>query len=100
MTDIGLPVLKPDRVICSIFERLDLIDSREHLLSAVIQGRRFARATDHPIRYIDIVFVADGQVASTEFGVDRGICMEENPSCEICGVREHCLYRRRNSIQM
>jgi hypothetical protein len=35
-----------------------------------------------------------------EFGIDRGICMEENPPCEICGVREYCLFRRRDIIQM
>ena len=29
MTDIGLPVLKPDRVISRIFERIGLIESEE-----------------------------------------------------------------------
>ena len=64
LTDIGLPVLKPDRVICRIFQRLGLIESKEQLLKTVIQGRKFAQATGHPIRYIDIVFVAYGQVES------------------------------------
>jgi DNA-3-methyladenine glycosylase I len=64
LTDIGLPVLKPDRVICRIFQRLGLIESEEQLLKAVIQGRKFAQVTGHPIRYIDIVFVAYGQVRS------------------------------------
>jgi len=92
LTDIGLPVLKPDRVICRIFERLGLIQNREQLLSAVIQGRKIAEATGYPIRYIDIVFVAYGQMKSEEFGIEKGICLERNPSCDICGVKDHCPY--------
>lgn len=79
LIDIGKPVLKPDRVICRVFERLGLIENREQLLEAVLQGRKFAEATGYPIRYIDIVFVAYGQVKSSEYGIDRGICLEENP---------------------
>jgi DNA-3-methyladenine glycosylase I len=92
LTDIGLPVLKPDRVICRIFHRLGLIESEKQLLKTVIQGRKFAQATGHPIRYIDIVFVAYGQMQSTEFGLERGICLAENPACSICGVRSYCQY--------
>jgi DNA-3-methyladenine glycosylase I len=92
LTDIGLPVLKPDRVICRIFRRLGLIEDESQLLKTVIQGRRFARATGHPVRYIDIVFVIYGQVRSLEFGLERGICLEKNPACSICGVRNYCDY--------
>jgi len=92
LTDIGLPVLKPDRVICRIFQRLGLIESSEQLLKTVIQGRKFAQATGHPIRYIDIIFVAYGQMESKEFGIDKGICLESNPSCNICGAKEFCNY--------
>ena len=80
------------RLICRIFERLDLIQNREQLLSAVIQGRKFAEATGHPIRYIDIVFVTYGQVKSQDLGIEKGICIEKNPSCDICGVRYYCIF--------
>ncbi len=92
LTDIGMPVIKPDRVICRIFTRLGLIESEEQLLKTVIQGRKFAEATGHPIRYIDIVFVAYGQVQSREYGLENGICLEQNPLCSICGVMEYCNY--------
>ena len=91
MTDIGLPVLKPDRVMCRIFERLGLLENEGQLLKAVLQGRKFAEATDLPIRYIDIVFVAYGQVKSEEIGVAEGICLKK-PRCRECGIREHCNY--------
>ena len=92
LTDSGLPVLKPDRVICRIFERLGLIESRESLLEAVIQGRKLAEATGNPIRYVDIIFVAYGQIKSPEFGIEHGICLEKNPSCHLCGARTFCNY--------
>ena len=89
LTDIGMPVLKPDRVICRIFYRLGLVETEGQLLKTVIQGRKFADATELPIRYIDIVFVAYGQAQSTEFGMDRGICLKE-PRCVVCGIKEFC----------
>lgn len=91
LTDIGLPVLKPDRVICRIFERLGLIENSAQLLKTVIHGRKFAEETKLPIRYIDIVFVATGQVASSEFGINTGICLKK-PNCEVCKAREFCKY--------
>jgi len=100
LTDIGLPVLKPDRVICRIFQRLGLIESDEQLLKTVIQGRKFAQATGHPIRYIDIVFVAYGQVKSPEFGLTSGICLEQSPLCSICGATGYCNYFVRNVARL
>lgn len=97
LTDIGLPVLKPDRVICRIFERLGLIDSRKQYLEAILQGRKFAEATGHPIRYIDIIFVAYGQVQSKEFGIERGICSETKPLCHLCQARKFCNYYSQQS---
>lgn len=94
LTEIGLPVLKPDRVICRIFQRLGLIESEEHRLRAIVEGRRFAEATGEPIRYIDIVFVKCGQIRSPELGIDRGICLERDPRCSLCGLRGHCRYWR------
>ncbi|NMM78120.1 hypothetical protein B2J88_43585 [Rhodococcus sp. SRB_17] len=49
MTDIGLNVLKPDRVICRLFHRLSLLDNEDQLLKSIMEGRRFAaghRTTD------------------------------------------------------
>ncbi len=92
LMDIGLPVIKPDRVICRIFQRLGLIENDEQLLKTIIQGRKFAQATGHHIRYIDIVFVAYGQVKSLEYGLVKGICLEQNPSCSICGIKNYCKY--------
>lgn len=89
MTDIGLPVLKPDRVMCRIFERLGLLENQGQLLKAVIQGRKFAAATGLPIRYIDIVFVAYGQVKSEEIGISEGICLK-TPRCSECSIQKYC----------
>lgn len=89
MTDIGLPVLKPDRVICRIFARLGLLENEKQLLKAVIQGRKFAAATGLPIRYIDIIFVTYGQVSSNEFGIAEGVCLT-NPRCSECSIQDYC----------
>lgn len=94
LTDIGLPVLKPDRVICRIFRRLGLIENDEQLLKTVIQGRKFAEATGLPIRYIDIIFVAYGQAKFEAFGLNRGICLEENPNCSVCKVVDLCDFNK------
>lgn len=91
LTDIGMPVLKPDRVICRIFKRLGLIENDSQLLKTVIHGRKFSECTKLPIRYIDIIFVAYGQVQSIEFGIDKGICLEI-PRCNLCGAKNHCHY--------
>jgi len=99
LTEIGMPVLKPDRVIRRIFCRLGLIESEgkseKELLKVVSQGQKFAQETGHPIRYIDIVFVAygrEGQVRSGDIGIERGICLKDNPQCSICGVSKYCDY--------
>jgi DNA-3-methyladenine glycosylase I len=92
LTDIGMPVLKPDRVICRIFKRLGLIESEKQFLKTIIHGRKFAEATGKPIRYMDIVFVAYGQVKSMEFGITEGICLEKKPRCSSCGIRNYCNY--------
>lgn len=91
LADMGLPVLKPDRVIARIFKRIGLIESEGQLLKTVIHGRKFAEATRNPIRYIDIVFVKYGQVGEEkELGLTDGICLEKNPKCAICGITNYC----------
>ena len=98
LTEIGLPVLKPDRVLCRIFHRLGLISDETDIQETIRQGRRFAEETRQPIRYIDIVFVAYGQVQSQEFGIDKGICLK-NPRCQECGLTTYCHYPHKNSTQ-
>ena len=90
LMEIGMPTLKPDRVICRIFHRLGLIQGTDHTLEAIEQGSEFARATGYPIRYIDIVFVFYGQSQSREVGLEKGICLKDNPRCDLCGVSAYC----------
>ena len=92
LMDTGFPVLKPDRVICRIFERLGLIENRKQIHEAIEQGKKFAEATGNPIRYIDIVFVAYGQEKSKGSEIERGICLEEKPSCILCNAKNFCNY--------
>lgn len=94
MTDLGLPVLKPDRVIARLFRRLGLVEYERQHLKTVIHGRKFAEATGLPPRYIDIVLVAFGQVRSENFGIDRGICLDK-PRCQLCSLHRVCLYYRK-----
>ncbi|MHC1731949.1 MAG: DNA-3-methyladenine glycosylase I [Bacteroidales bacterium] len=91
MTDIGLNVLKPDRVISRIFYRLGLIDNENDLLGAVKVGRAFSTATNLPIRYIDIIFVMYGQLNQEKI---ECICSEKNPKCQKCGVKTDCRYAK------
>jgi len=83
LTDLGLNVLKPDRVICRIFSRLGFIDDANNIVQAINVGKEMAIATSYPIRYIDIIFVTYGQMG------DDGICLEKNPKCCICGIKEY-----------
>jgi len=90
LTDVGMPVLKPDRVVCRIFQRLGLIESEQQLLKTVIQGRKFVEATGYPIRYIDIVSAVYGQEKTEFLGIEKGICLTDNPQCSICGAKSYC----------
>jgi DNA-3-methyladenine glycosylase I len=96
LTDIGMPVLKPDRVIVRVFTRLGLVENNANPIAFIEEGKKFAQATGLPIRYIDIVFVAYGQVQTKELGLERGICLESNPSCSVCGVSKYCDYYARH----
>jgi DNA-3-methyladenine glycosylase I len=95
MLDLGLPVWKPDQVMCRILERLGLISSRKDIDEAVEIGREFAKQVPEPIRYIDIVMVKYGQKGDEEgFGLPQGgICLEKNPRCNVCGIQEYCSYK-------
>lgn len=95
MTDIGLNVLKPDRVIARIFYRLGLIEDENDLFEAVKIGRTFSIATKIPIRYIDVIFVMYGQLDQEKL---ECICSEKNPKCHKCGVEKDCQYAEERSI--
>lgn len=93
LTDLGLNVLKPDRVICRIFARLGFIDNETDIAQAIKVGKEIATSTEYPIRYIDIIFVKYGQMGKDEsFGLSDGVCFKKNPRCFICGVKEDCEY--------
>lgn len=95
MLDLGLNVWKPDRVICRILFRLGLIDNESNIEQAVTIGKEFSRQIQEPIRYIDIIMVKYGQVDDEEgFGLKNGgICLKNNPRCNVCGVNEYCRYK-------
>lgn len=91
LTDLGFNVLKPDRVILRILNRLGLIEKEKLLLKAISEERKFAIETGLPIRYIDVILVKYGQQGESEmFGLKNGICFEKNPRCNICEVKQHC----------
>jgi DNA-3-methyladenine glycosylase I len=105
LTDIGINVLKPDRVICRLFNRLELIKNQdqffcadEYLWNVVMKGREIAQSTGLPIRYIDIVLVIYGQVGKkSTFNISNGICLEKNPKCNLCGVNKYCDYSNKQN---
>jgi DNA-3-methyladenine glycosylase I len=97
MMDVGLPVIKPDRVIMRVFERLGLIPNRdqsnENLLEVVRQGILMSEAAGKPTRQIDIMLVSLGQVGgSPELGTTHGVCLEKSPLCLECGLRSQCIF--------
>jgi DNA-3-methyladenine glycosylase I len=96
LTNLGFNVLKPDRVVCRVFERLGLISDRNDIYKAVEVGKKFSEATGYPIRCIDIIFAKYGQMGKDlfmgepVFGLEDGICFEKNPKCFVCGVKSFC----------
>ncbi len=92
MMELGLPVLKPDRVVSRILTRLGLIDGPGQLAQALQVGSALVEATGHPIRYVDIVLVMYGQVTNETVGIHQGICLEKAPRCSACGLTEYCAY--------
>lgn len=94
MMELGYPVIKPDRVICRIFSRLGLVTDESDLDSVLAVGSRMVRETGLPTRYVDLILVKYGQVADPELGI-KGICVEDRPRCDACGVADRCQFRRR-----
>jgi DNA-3-methyladenine glycosylase I len=95
LAQTGLPLLTPNRVICRIFQRLGLIENEKQLHETVMEGKKFSQATGHPMRYVDVIFALYGRETDKEFGLDRGICLENDPACSICGVTSYCHHYRR-----
>lgn len=93
LMDLGLNVLKPDRVICRIFSRLGFIDNEKNITQAIKVGKEIAIATGYPIRYVDIIFSTYGQTG------DLAICLKNDPKCYICGVKEYCNYYTEKSLE-
>jgi hypothetical protein len=103
LMEMWLNNVKPDRVLQRVFHRVGLTgdpsvsrsvaDEKEFLWSFTEHAREFAKATGNSIRYIDITFMALGQVAIKEFGV-KGICLEEKPFCNQCQVRPLCEFAK------
>ena len=93
MTDIGLNVIKPDRVIMRIFKRLGLIDHEKDILKAIEIGRQMSKLTGLPIRYIDVILVLYGQL--NHLGI-ISICTENNPKCNLCKLKQDCSYYLNN----
>lgn len=98
LTDIGLFVLKPDRVITRIFNRLGLIENERQLLKTIIHGRKFAEATGLSIRYIDIILVSYGQKGIEGETDIEGVCLSQNPKCELCNLTNICSYYKNSAI--
>jgi DNA-3-methyladenine glycosylase I len=93
MADIGLNVVKPDRVLCRIFYRLGLVKSLTDYDGVIKVGQQMSLATKLPIRYIDLIFVFYGQVGyKYELDVEDEICLERKPKCDICSLKRFCNY--------
>jgi DNA-3-methyladenine glycosylase I len=106
LMEVGYNLVKPDRVIDRIFSRLHLVEglpnpdnpdpallTGEQRCQIVQVGQRIADATKRPIRYVDLVFVVYGQVkAKNPEDLPQGICLDEKPRCNLCGITDYCRY--------
>ena len=92
LTDLGYPILKPDRVVHRVMSRLGWLSDNADDDEIIGVGLKLAEETGEPIRYIDIVLVSHGQVSSKGMGIEQGICVEKNPRCDVCGVTYACKY--------
>jgi DNA-3-methyladenine glycosylase I len=106
LMEVGYNLVKPDRVVTRIFSRLRLIDglpspdhpdpqklTDEQLWQIVQVGQQIAESSQLPIRYVDLVFVVFGQMeGQNPEDLPQGICLDENPRCSLCGVRDSCRY--------
>lgn len=95
ITELGFNSLKPDSVIKRIFHRLGLISDEQSNSETIAVGRNIAHQLNLPIRYIDIIFVKYGQEGSSNLlGTADGICLNNNPKCNICSLNKYCKYNK------
>ena len=99
LTDLGYPILKPDRVVRRVMSRLGWLTDDADDGEIISVGLSLAEETGEPIRYIDIVLVYHGQVSIKAMGIEQGICVENNPRCDDCGVAYACQYYASGSRQ-
>lgn len=107
LSTIGLPMVKPDRVVCRIMYRLGFAPTPDYTDAATIEAaietaKRFAEATNHSMHYVDLIMVNFGRVSLgeeyDEAPSDRGICVQEAPQCNICLAKSFCQYYQRGFV--
>lgn len=92
-TDLGLNVVKPDRVLNRVFNRIGLISNDNENEKIIKICQEISKSTNEPIRYIDLIFVLFGQIdKKPEFCLNNGICLNKNPRCEKCQINNLCKY--------
>jgi len=121
MADLGLPVVKPDRVVNRLAVRLGVIESYVRngktfplriditaeeanklgdnpFFNWTLQSRfaRIAEETGITMRALDYVIVKLGQQADPEHGYARTICGDE-PLCHLCEASSLCPYGQRRT---
>jgi hypothetical protein len=121
MADLGLPVVKPDRVVNRLAIRLGVIDSYVRngktfplridikaeeanklgdnpYFNWTLQSRfaRIANETGITMRALDFVIVKLGQQADPQHGYARTICGDQ-PLCHLCEASPLCAYGKRKT---
>lgn len=117
MTELGLPVVKPDRVVNRAAIRMGLIEEYTagkytYPLSVTIttdqasalgqkqefnwalqeEFRKLSEASGMAMRTLDFVVVKLGQEPDEVNGFARTICAEQAPLCHVCSVKPMCAY--------
>jgi DNA-3-methyladenine glycosylase I len=104
LSTIGMPMVKPDRVLCRVVYRLGFAPTPYYTDDATIEAviktaKLFADATDHSMHYVDLILVNFGRVSlGEEFEAaksDRGICVLEAPQCNLCLAKDYCQYYKK-----
>jgi DNA-3-methyladenine glycosylase I len=122
MTDLGLPVVKPDQVLTQVALRLGLVTGymtkggKPRSLDPSITSRKaselgqkpevawalqevmqqIAKLTGYTVRQVDGILVKLGQEVDETKGIVRTICGSDMPSCNICTPAKLCAYGSRN----
>ena len=117
MTELGLPVVKPDRVVNRASIRMGLIEEynvgnatyplaatittdkasalgQKHEFNWALQEelRKISSASGMAMRTLDFVIVKLGQEPDEVNGFARTICAEQTPLCHLCEVRSVCAF--------